>query len=141
MNHRTDQGSAGRTGDTAGGRTGEAGPSRATCCAPADLGATAAVEALAPVFKALADPTRLRVLAMLARTGGSLCACEIEAAFDLSQPTVSHHLRLLRRAGLVTAERRGTWMHYTLVRERMESWLHTCEESFGPPASILRPTP
>jgi len=72
-------------------------------------------DALAPLFKALGDGTRLAIVDLLGRVSAPLCVCDIEARFDLSQPTISHHLRLLREAGLVTAERRGTWMHYTLA--------------------------
>jgi ArsR family transcriptional regulator len=66
------------------------------------------------LFKALADATRLEILGMLAATRGELCACDIEARFELSQPTVSHHLRLLREAGFIDGERRGTWVYYKL---------------------------
>lgn len=67
------------------------------------------------MFKSLADATRLEILGLLAAARGELCACEIEAHIKgLSQPTISHHLRLLREEGLVTAERRGTWVYYTL---------------------------
>jgi ArsR family transcriptional regulator, arsenate/arsenite/antimonite-responsive transcriptional repressor len=69
---------------------------------------------LARLFKALGDETRLEMVGLLAAAGGALCACDIESRFDLSQPTVSHHLRLLKEAGLVLAERRGTWVFYTL---------------------------
>ena len=65
-------------------------------------------------FKALADPTRVNLVAMLAGAPGSLCVCELEAAFDLSQPTISHHLKLLREAGIVSSSRRGSNVHYTL---------------------------
>lgn len=71
------------------------------------------------VLSALADPTRLRILHLLSRHD-SLCACEIEAAFDLGQPTVSHHLKIMRQAGIVTAERRGTWAYYALVRPALQ---------------------
>ncbi len=64
---------------------------------------------------ALADPTRLRILHLLSRHD-SLCVCEIEAAFDLGQPTISHHLKILREAGVVTVERRGTWAYYAVAR-------------------------
>jgi ArsR family transcriptional regulator, arsenate/arsenite/antimonite-responsive transcriptional repressor len=71
---------------------------------------------LAAAFKALADPTRV---AIVNRLSGAdvLCVCDLTAAFDLSQPTVSHHLRILRDAGLVESERRGTWAFYRLVPE------------------------
>jgi ArsR family transcriptional regulator len=59
---------------------------------------------------------RLRLLSMIAsRAGGEVCVCELTPAFDLSQPTISHHLKLLRQAGLVDCERRGTWVYYWLV--------------------------
>ncbi len=67
------------------------------------------------LFKALADETRLEILGLLAAAGTELCVCEIEEHVKhLSQPTISHHLRQLREAGLVTAERRATWVHYAL---------------------------
>ncbi|MER6167183.1 ArsR/SmtB family transcription factor [Streptomyces violaceorubidus] len=90
------------------------------CCpglltAPLDEGQ--AVE-LAKVFKALGDPVRLRLLSMIAsRAGGEVCVCDLTPAFDLSQPTISHHLKLLRQAGLIDCERRGTWVYYWLVPE------------------------
>jgi len=78
---------------------------------------------LAETFKALADPTRMRILALLKGRGQSccaligrkepgLCACDIETAVGLSQAAISHHMALLRRAGLVEAEKRGRWMYY-----------------------------
>ncbi|MFF3822082.1 ArsR/SmtB family transcription factor [Streptomyces bluensis] len=87
----------------------------ATCCpglAAAPLDDERATE-LARVFKALGDPVRLRLLSMIAsREGGEVCVCEMTPAFDLSQPTISHHLKLLRQAGLIDCERRGTWVYY-----------------------------
>lgn len=68
---------------------------------------------LAKVFKALGDPVRLRLLSMIAsREGGEVCVCDMTPEFELSQPTISHHLKLLRQAGLVDCERRGTWVYY-----------------------------
>ena len=69
----------------------------------------------APLFKALGDPTRLEIVDLMLRAGGPLCACEIESRFELSQPTISHHLKLLRDAGLLECERRGTWIYYSLA--------------------------
>jgi len=87
----------------------------ASCCpglASAPLADVRATE-LAKVFKALGDPVRLRLLSMIAsRDGGEVCVCEMTPAFDLSQPTISHHLKLLRQAGLIDCERRGTWVYY-----------------------------
>jgi ArsR family transcriptional regulator, arsenate/arsenite/antimonite-responsive transcriptional repressor len=71
---------------------------------------------LAAMFKALADPVRLRLLSLIAsHPGGEACVCEISATFDVSQPTISHHLKLLRSAGLLDCERRGTWVYYWVV--------------------------
>lgn len=90
------------------------------CCPgllTAPLDEDQAVE-LAKVFKALGDPVRLRLLSMIAsRAGGEVCVCDLTPAFDLSQPTISHHLKLLRQAGLIDCERRGTWVYYWLVPE------------------------
>ncbi|WP_406139334.1 ArsR/SmtB family transcription factor [Streptomyces sp. NBC_01089] len=90
------------------------------CCPAlltAPLGEDQAVE-LAKVFKALGDPVRLRLLSMIAsREGGEICVCDLTPAFDLSQPTISHHLKLLRQAGLIDCERRGTWVYYWLLPE------------------------
>jgi ArsR family transcriptional regulator, arsenate/arsenite/antimonite-responsive transcriptional repressor len=75
---------------------------------------------MASVFKALGSPIRLRLLAMMqARSGGEACVCDLVEYVGLSQPTVSHHLGVLMAAGLVRRERRGTWMWYALVPERL----------------------
>lgn len=71
---------------------------------------------LARMFKALGDPVRLRLLSMVAsHDGGEACVCDLTPAFDLSQPTISHHLKVLREAGLLECERRGTWVFYWVV--------------------------
>src|SRR5918999_3129596 len=88
-------------------------PLAAVCCAPgASLLPKAERERLAAQFKALGDPTRLAIVNCLA-SNGETCVCDFDVG--LSQPTISHHLRILREARLVTAERRGTWMHYRLL--------------------------
>jgi ArsR family transcriptional regulator len=91
-----------------------------TCC-PGLLSAPLGEEeaaGLAKVFKALGDPVRLRLLSMIAsRDGGEICVCDLTPAFNLSQPTISHHLKLLRQAGLIDCERRGTWVYYWLLPE------------------------
>ena len=75
---------------------------------------------MAPVLAALADPVRLRVVSMLAAApDGSACGCDLEDPLGLSQPTVSHHLKVLREAGLIEGERRGRWIHYRVVPERL----------------------
>ena len=74
-----------------------------------------AAAGLAQVFKALGDPVRLRLLSLIgAHQGGEVCVCELTDAFNLTQPTISHHLKVLREAGLITSERRGTWVYYRL---------------------------
>jgi len=78
-----------------------------------------AAEDLAAVFKALADPTRVAIVSRLA-SGEKCCVCDLTDAFDLAQPTVSHHLRILRDSGLVDSERRGTFAYYWLVPEAIE---------------------
>ncbi|EGX59283.1 transcription regulator ArsR [Streptomyces zinciresistens K42] len=89
-------------------RTGDCRPGLLT--APLD---EAHAADLARTFKALGDPVRLRLLSLIAsRAGGEVCVCELTPAFTLSQPTISHHLRLLRQAGLIDRERRGTWVYY-----------------------------
>lgn len=77
---------------------------------------------LALRFKALADPARLRLLSMIAaHESGEACVCDLTEPLGLSQPTVSHHLKVLREGGLVTGERRGTWVHYRLVPGALDS--------------------
>jgi ArsR family transcriptional regulator len=73
---------------------------------------------LALLFKGLGDPTRLRLLALIASDGGGgVCVCDLTAAFAVTAPTISHHLKVLRDAGLVSAERRGTWIYYSADRD------------------------
>jgi len=71
----------------------------------------------AVLFKALADSHRLAILATLARAGDDVCVCDFTGALPVEQPTVSHHLRILREAGLVTCERRGTWVYYRIAAD------------------------
>ena len=75
-------------------------------------------EVLATRFKALADPTRVAILNRLAQ--GEACVCDLNATFDLSQPTISHHLKVLRDAGLVDVSRRGTWAFYSVVSDTLD---------------------
>ncbi len=78
------------------------------------------LEETAALFKALSDETRLAILRQL-REQGEVCACDLVACCELAQPTVSHHLKVLRRAGLVKAAKRGLWVYYTLNEERLEA--------------------
>jgi len=110
------------------------------CCQPAAAGGTdccaplaceplpeSGAEVLAPLFKAVADPMRLRLLSLIAcHEGGESCVCDLTAAFDVTAPTISYHLRILREAGLISAERRGTWVYYRIepaVMARMSAVL------------------
>lgn len=80
----------------------------------------AQARSLSAAFKALADPVRLRLLSLIAsHAGGEVCVCDLTPAFDVSEPTISHHLRALREAGLVTSERRASWVYYRLVPEAL----------------------
>ena len=72
------------------------------------------------LFKALSDPVRLRLLSLIAsHSGGEACVCELTGFFDVSEPTISHHLKALREAGLVTSERRASWVYYRVVPEAL----------------------
>ncbi len=92
------------------------------CCSPLSrepLSADAA-ERIAPLLKALADPVRLRLLSLVAsHAGGEACVCDLNDAFDLSQPTISHHLKVLHDAGLLARERRGVWVYYQVRSEAL----------------------
>jgi len=85
------------------------------CCAPLTSAPLTADEAagVVPMLKALADPARLRLLSLVAsHEGGEACVCDLLDAFDLSQPTISHHLKVLHAAGLLEREKRGVWVYY-----------------------------
>lgn len=93
------------------------------CCTPifeGEINADAAAD-MAALFAALGDPVRLRIVSMLsAAAGGTACGCDLEAPLSLSQPTVSHHLKILREAGLIEGTRDGRWVHYRLVPDRLQ---------------------
>jgi ArsR family transcriptional regulator len=92
------------------------------CCSPLSAAALTNDEAasLARAFAALADPARLRLLSLIATSDtGEVCACDLVAPLGKSQPTVSHHLKVLREAGLVTSDKRGSWMWYRAVPGRL----------------------
>lgn len=93
-------------------------PTATPCCAPLDEAPLAAEDAvrLAGLLKSLADPTRLRLLSLIASAPeGEICQCELTGPLGVSQPTVSHHLKLLLEAGLVAREKRGVWAYYRSV--------------------------
>jgi ArsR family transcriptional regulator, arsenate/arsenite/antimonite-responsive transcriptional repressor len=94
------------------------------CCSPLTSEPLSAqqAEAIAPLLKALADPVRLRLMSMIASHGdGEVCVCELTPAFQLSQPTISHHLKVLHEAGLVDRERRATWVYYRAHPEALQA--------------------
>ena len=97
------------------------------CCPPAEVDRDDRT-ADAALFKTLADPHRLTMLATLARAQDEVCVCDFTGGLPLEQPTVSHHLRILRDAALVTCERRGTWVYYRLAaqaRDRIDAALRS----------------
>lgn len=92
------------------------------CCPPMSQTPLSAeqAEALARGFKAVADPVRLRLLSLIAsHAEGEACVCDLTEGFELTGPTISHHLKVLREAGLITGERRGTWIYYRAVPAAM----------------------
>src|SRR5215831_16309787 len=96
----------------------------AACCPPlsAQPLSQAQAEQVAPLLKALADPVRLRLISLVAsHTGGEACVCDLNEAFDLSQPTISHHLKVLHDAGLLDREKRGVWVYYRVRTEALAS--------------------
>lgn len=93
------------------------------CCAPLSGAAVTRTDAerLARVLKALADPARLRLVSLLlADPGGEVCVADLVGALELTQPTVSHHLRVLHQAGLLRRDQRGSWVWYSVARERLD---------------------
>jgi ArsR family transcriptional regulator len=93
----------------------------AICCSPEAEPLTAPErDELAARFKALADPTRVAIINSLS-AAEEVCVCNLTETFDLSQPTISHHLKILREAGLVESSRRGTWAYYRLVHEAISA--------------------
>jgi len=94
------------------------------CCTPVTGTALSQAQAaaLARVFKALADPVRLRLLSMIAGAeSGEACVCQLTVGFDVSGPTISHHLKVLREAGLIEGDRRGTWIYYRVLPQALEA--------------------
>ena len=88
-------------------------------------------EQLVAIFKALADATRLDVFRLIAAQAEPICACDVVDRFDVSQPTVSHHLKVLREAGLITVSRRGVWAYYAADPRGLEL-LQESVERFSP---------
>jgi ArsR family transcriptional regulator len=106
-------------------------PTPPGCCAFEPPRPVQDVTAMSGLCKAIGDATRLSMLQMLAMARRPLCVCELERPFGLSQSTISHHLRILREAGLVRTSRRGTWVFYELNREPL-ALLRKLESLFDP---------
>ncbi|HEX3960554.1 MAG TPA: metalloregulator ArsR/SmtB family transcription factor [Trebonia sp.] len=105
------------------------GTAETECCAPLACSplSEGGADELAALFKAVADPARLRLLSLIAcHDGGESCVCDLLDAFDMTAPSVSYHLKILRQAGLISAERRATWVYYRVnpdVMARMSAVL------------------
>jgi ArsR family transcriptional regulator, arsenate/arsenite/antimonite-responsive transcriptional repressor len=103
-------------------------PAGERCCEPVvypDIERTRA-ERMALIAKALGDPVRLQLVDVLRQHAGAVCVCELVPLFDISQPTVSHHLKVLREAGIVGSERQGLWAYYYVIPEALKelsTWL------------------
>src|SRR5487761_97083 len=113
-----------------------AGPAGQVCCTPLACEPLSGAEAedLAPLFKAIADPVRLRLLSLIAcHEGGEACVCDLTGALELTAPTISHHLKVLREAGLIGSERRGTWVYYWINPEA----LARLSALLGPRADVM----
>jgi len=96
----------------------------AACCEPLSENSISTADAIAfaPAFKALGDPIRLQLLSQIASAPeGEKCVCDLNIGFEVSGPTISHHLKVLREAGLIEGERRGTWVYYRAVNEKMSA--------------------
>jgi len=96
----------------------------AVCCSPLSAEPLSAwqAEQVAPLLKALADPVRLRLMSLVAsHPGGEACVCDLNDAFDLSQPTISHHLKVLHDVGLVERDKRGVWVYYRARTQALAS--------------------
>lgn len=89
---------------------------KGVCCPPTTLLPAARVDASVDVLKALADPTRLQIMGVLKDASEPVCICDFTAAFDLSQPTISHHMSKLKDTGLVEVTRSGIWAYYRLAK-------------------------
>ncbi len=109
------------------------------CCTPLarePMGAARA-DQVAPLLKAIADPARLRLLSIvLSHEGGEACVCDLTPYFDLSQPTISHHLKVLHEAGLLDRERRGTWVFYKARPEAMAALVNLFSADDAAPAGL-----
>ena len=102
-------------------------PDALACCTPLSREPMSEDQAaqVAPLLKALADPVRLRLMSMvLSHEGAEACVCDLTPAFDLSQPTISHHLKVLHESGLLNRDKRGVWVYYQARPEAMAAMLN-----------------
>ncbi len=88
-----------------------------SCCTPVTLMDDQQAEQFAALFKAMSHPARVRMLDIIRTANPEICVCDVEANFDLSQPTISHHLKILRDAGLIESEQRGLWVYHRVRPE------------------------
>ncbi len=98
-----------------------------TCCTPLarEPMSEETAHQVAPLLKALADPVRLRLMSLvLSHPGGEACVCDLTPAFDLAQPTISHHLKVLHESGLLRREKRGVWVYYQARPEAMAAMVN-----------------
>lgn len=106
----------------------------AVCCSPVTSGILdlETAERLAQLFKALGDPTRVRLLSLIAaHPGGEACVCDLTESVGLTQPTVSHHLKLLVDAGLITREQRGRWSYHRIEQDALDALAETLRASIS----------
>lgn len=92
-------------------------------------------ELIAEKMKALSDPNRVKILDLLSCE--TLCACDLLEHFDFTQPTLSHHIKVLRDAGLVITEKKGTWHHYSINKELTDEFMHTLQHVFSNTESCI----
>jgi ArsR family transcriptional regulator len=92
-----------------------------SCCTPATLMDDEQAERFANLFKAISHPVRVKMLDIIRASAAGICVCDVEANFDLSQPTISHHLKILRDAGLIESEQRGLWVYHRIRPETFAS--------------------
>jgi ArsR family transcriptional regulator len=106
------------------------------CCSPLAGEPMSAEQAdqVAPLLKALADPVRLRLMSLvLSHEGGEACVCDLNDAFELSQPTISHHLKVLHDVGLMDRDKRGVWVYYQAKPEAMQALMGLFSTGAGTP--------
>ena len=102
-----------------------------SCCPGLSAAAVEAAKRWAVVFKALADPTRLLILSLVAKNEGAVCECNIVDCTPLSQPTISYHIKVLKEAGLLDCEKRGLWCYYALGKDVLRRAAAALEETGG----------